>query len=168
MDLSLENLKATIEDFKAQHPDQFQGSVYEIAQKEILKREKDWLEKEENERGVLPSAIKENKEDILNLRNVIKKKRVKYARMVVKRNIRINLILKRKQNFGGKKRGELQVAGKVDKGNNRMGEERQRRQGGKKSGGRGQRKGRYKKWIQWAGLLNMDPIMVFSAHKDTG
>uniref|UniRef100_A0A2D4M1H8 Uncharacterized protein n=1 Tax=Micrurus spixii TaxID=129469 RepID=A0A2D4M1H8_9SAUR len=170
MDYSWETLKIIIEDFKEQYPDQFHGSVYETFQKEMLKKEKDWQEEEENERKKTNlTAVKENigeailnSKKSLNALNVTKtKKRVKQVKIVVKGGNK--RVLKRKQNTRGKK-GSFWVAGR---GNNRSGEEKEKRQGEKKRGGR-QGKERHKKWMQWGGLLHNNPIILFSAHKDTG
>uniref|UniRef100_A0A2D4PAX5 Uncharacterized protein n=1 Tax=Micrurus surinamensis TaxID=129470 RepID=A0A2D4PAX5_MICSU len=83
MDFSWETLKAIIEDFKEQNPDQFYGSAYEMVEKEILKKEEEWKKEEEEESKetilTIQTVVEQNEEEailssqkMLNVLNVIK------------------------------------------------------------------------------------------------
>uniref|UniRef100_A0A2H6MWG0 Uncharacterized protein n=2 Tax=Micrurus TaxID=8634 RepID=A0A2H6MWG0_9SAUR len=89
-------------------------------------------------------------------KGIIMKKR----KILVKRN------LKKKQSVTRKKKGGV-VTRKEVKPNNKNGDEREGRQD-KKRGGDRQERERSGKWMKWGGLLNSNPIILFSAHKDTG
>uniref|UniRef100_A0A2D4EY41 Uncharacterized protein n=1 Tax=Micrurus corallinus TaxID=54390 RepID=A0A2D4EY41_MICCO len=89
--------------------------------------------REKKRKAIILTAVKEIKEeDILNLQSATKVKRVKCTRIVVAKG-GIEISLKRNQNFKGKKKERPRVDREEDMGNNRKGEERQKRQGGKKT-----------------------------------
>uniref|UniRef100_A0A2D4H8L6 Uncharacterized protein n=1 Tax=Micrurus lemniscatus lemniscatus TaxID=129467 RepID=A0A2D4H8L6_MICLE len=65
MDYSWETFKAIVKEYKEQNPDQFHGSMYELAEKEILKKEEEWKKEEQ-----------ESKETILTIQTVAKQENV--------------------------------------------------------------------------------------------